>query len=263
MAGKVLVPISEHINRLVACRLQFDIMGVENLIVARTDAEAATLLTSNIDQRDHFFILGSTNPNLEPLVNVMNKARDSGKTGAALQAVEDNWIESAGIKLYHEAVADALSKAGKSHLLSDFVAKASKLSNSDARALAKSLGVNPYWCWYAPRVNEGFFRYQGGTSACISRAIAYGPYADLIWMETKKPIYAQAKEFADGVRAAHPDIMLAYNLSPSFNWDAAGMSDEEIKSYIPRLAKLGFAWQFITLGGVSFQFCNNSSILMP
>jgi isocitrate lyase len=248
MAGKVLVPVSEHINRLVACRLQFDIMGVENIIVARTDAEAATLLTSNIDARDHPFVLGSTNPNLPALVTAMEQARAQGKTGAALQAVEDKWLESAGIKLYHEAVADALKAAGKD--ATDFLRKAVSLSNTDARALAKSLGVNPFWCWNTPRVTEGFFRYQGGTKACIARGIAYAPYADLIWMETKKPIYAQAKEFAEGVKAVSPHTMLAYNLSPSFNWDAAGMSDEEIRSYIPRLAALGFVWQFITLGGV-------------
>jgi len=74
MAGKVLVPIAEHINRLIAIRLQYDIMGVENLVVARTDSEAATLITTNIDDRDHFFILGSTNESLAPLVTIMNEA---------------------------------------------------------------------------------------------------------------------------------------------------------------------------------------------
>ena len=249
MAGKVLVPISEHINRLVACRLQFDIMGTETIIVARTDAEAATLITSTIDSRDHPFILGSTNPKLKPLNTVMNEAQAAGKTGAALQAVEDKWIEDAGIKLYHEAVADALKAAGKGAAVADFVKKAAKLSNDDARALAKSLGVNPFWCWDAPRVREGFYRYQGGTPACVVRGAAYARYADLCWMETKKPIYAQAKEFADGVHAVVPHAILAYNLSPSFNWDAAGMSDTQISSFIHDLAKLGFHWQFITLGG--------------
>ncbi len=52
--------------------------------------------------------------------------------------------------------------------------------------------------------------------------------------------------------AACPDVMLAYNLSPSFNWDAAGMSDSEIQSFIHELGKLGFVWQFITLAGVRF-----------
>lgn len=71
-------------------------------------------------------------------------------------------------------------------------------------------------------------------------------------METKKPIYNQALQFSRGIHAAYPGKFLAYNLSPSFNWDAAGMSDDEIKNFISELGKLGFVWQFITLGGVSF-----------
>lgn len=248
MAGKVLVPSSEHINRLVAVRLQFDIMGVENLIVARTDAEAATLITSNIDARDHAFILGSTVAS-KPLVTVMAEAQRAGKSGEALQAVEDSWLADAKIKLYQEAVVDALKEAKKDSAIPEFLAKVPSLSNLEARALAASYGVSPFWDWDAPRVREGFLRYQGGTQACVSRAISYAPYADLIWMETKKPIHAQAREFSQGVHAAHPEVMLAYNLSPSFNWDAAGMSDGEIGSFIADLGKLGFVWQFITLGG--------------
>ncbi|KAJ8324900.1 isocitrate lyase 1 [Batrachochytrium dendrobatidis] len=249
MAGKVLVPIMEHINRLIAVRLQFDIMGVDNLIVARTDAEAATLLTSTIDTRDHYFILGSTNPDLKPLATVMIAAQSSGKTGNELQAVETEWLKNANIMLYHEAVVLALNASGKSSMCADFTAKAASLSNSDARALAKSLGVDPHFDWDAPRVREGYYRYQGGTPACVARGSAYAKYADLIWMETKKPIYEQAKQFAEGVHKVLPEAMLSYNLSPSFNWDAAGMSDEKISSFIGDLAKLGFTWQFITLGG--------------
>ena len=254
MAGKVLVPISEHINRLVAIRLQFDIMGVENLIVARTDSEAATLITSNIDDRDHPFILGSTNPSLPPLVAVMNDAEKAGKSGDDLQAVEDAWIASANLQLFSEVLANGLSKQGVPKATIDrFVARFARSSYPDAVSIAqKEFGLKniPHWDWDAPRTREGFYRYQGGTQCAIVRAIEYAPYADALWMETKKPILAQAREFALGVHAVRPGHWLAYNLSPSFNWEAAGLNAKDTKDYIWELGKLGFCWQFITVSAL-------------
>ncbi len=58
LGGKVLVPTKEAINKLVAARLAADVMGVPTLIVARTDADAANLITSDIDARDHKFLDG-------------------------------------------------------------------------------------------------------------------------------------------------------------------------------------------------------------
>ena len=62
LGGKVLVPTQEAINKLIAARLAADTMGVPTLIVARTDADAANLLTSDIDERDRKFITGERTP---------------------------------------------------------------------------------------------------------------------------------------------------------------------------------------------------------
>lgn len=254
MAGKVLVPISEHINRLVAIRLQYDIMGVENLVIARTDSEAATLITSNIDDRDHAFIFGSTNPDLPPLVNVMTDAENAGKSGDDLQAVEDAWTASANLQLFSETLANALSAQGASKATVDrFISHVAHSSFPQAVVIAqREFGLKsvPYWNWDTPRTREGFYRYQGGTQCAIKRSIEYAPYADALWMETKKPILAQAQEFAHGVHAARPGHWLAYNLSPSFNWEAAGLNSQDMKGFVWELGKLGFVWQFITLGGL-------------
>ena len=58
LGGKVLVPTQEAINKLIAARLAADVCGVPTVLVARTDADAADLLTSDIDERDHKFISG-------------------------------------------------------------------------------------------------------------------------------------------------------------------------------------------------------------
>ncbi|KAI0974079.1 isocitrate lyase [Xylaria arbuscula] len=255
MAGKVLVPISEHINRLVAIRAQADIMGSDLLAIARTDAEAATLITTTIDPRDHAFIIGSTNPNVQPLNDLIFAAEQAGKTGEQLQAIEDAWLKEANLKRFDEAVADAIAASptvtgDKKALLKQYTAQAKGKSNTEARAIAQGiLGTEVYFNWDAPRVREGYYRLKGGCDCAINRAIAYAPYADAIWMESKLPDFEQAKEFADGVHAVWPEQKLAYNLSPSFNWKTA-MPRAEQETYIKRLASLGYCWQFITLAGL-------------
>jgi len=109
----------------------------------------------------------------------------------------------------------------------------------------------------AARSNEGYYRIRGCNEFCIKRAIAWTDACDMLWMETGKPIMAQAQQFSSAVKAARPGTMLAYNLSPSFNWDAAGMTDAQMQSFVWDLAKMGFCWQFITLAGFH---CNALSI---
>jgi len=158
MGGKVLVPTQEAVSKLVAARLAADVMGVPTVLVARTDAESANLLTSDVDERDRPFIAGSE------------------------------------------------------------------------------------------RTSEGFFRVRAGLESAIARAVAYAPYVDLLWCETGHPDLAEARQFAEGVRARYPDKMLAYNCSPSFNWKKK-LDDKTIASFQRELAAMGYKFQFITLAG--------------
>ncbi|KAH0454713.1 hypothetical protein IEQ34_016637 [Dendrobium chrysotoxum] len=260
MAGKVLVAVSEHINRLVAARLQFDVMGVETVLVARTDAVAATLIQSNVDLRDHQFILGATNPDLRrrSLAAVLSAAMAAGKTGADLQDIEDDWLSRAGLMTFSEAVINVINRQNlpeyeKQRRVNEWAAATeySKcVSNEQGREIAERLGAGEiFWDWDIARTREGFYRFRGSVEAAVVRGRAFAPHADLIWMETSSPDLVECGKFAQGMKASHPEIMLAYNLSPSFNWDAAGMTDEEMREFIPRIAKMGFCWQFITLGG--------------
>jgi isocitrate lyase len=249
MAGKVLVPAAEHCSRLIAARLQADICGTETLIVARTDAEAATLLSNNVDPRDHMFIKGTTNKDLLGLNEMIAEATARGAPNSEIIAINESWVAKANLCTYAEAVAAELKAKGKADKIAEFEAAIKRKHNNDARKIARSFGVDPYWCWEKPRTTEGYYRIKAGLAMCIERAIAYSPYADLIWMETGKPGITLAKSFADGVRAEVPHQLFAYNLSPSFNWDASGLTDAQIGSLQDELGREGFVWQFITLAG--------------
>ena len=96
------------------------------------------------------------------------------------------------------------------------------------------------------RTEEGFYRTNAGVEQAIARALSYAPYADLIWCETSEPDHDHARRFAEAVHEQFPGKLLAYNCSPSFNWRSK-LSDDEIEGFQDELAKLGYAFQFVTL----------------
>ena len=99
------------------------------------------------------------------------------------------------------------------------------------------------------RTSDGFWKIKGGLDMGCERGQAYAEYADLVWCETSKPCLKEAKRFADAVKGAVPDAMLAYNCSPSFNWKKSIPSEQELADFQKELGKMGFKFQFITLAG--------------
>ena len=317
MSGKVLVSSQEHIDRLVASRLQADIMGSDLLVVARTDAEGANLLDTNIDPKDHVFILGTTNSNLPPLADIVRLATEKferrqnpqpyqnnlamlrskfpglaenveniwkiqdqiaeakgkqqhtkeleSKEILAITALSAQWLKDAHLKTYYEAVVEAIqssNKPNKEELLLTWKMKndplkgnstsyepLNALSHKEAVDTAKNLGIEIHWDWEAPRTFEGYYQIDGGVDMAIARGRAFAPYADMLWMETASPDLEEAEHFSKGIKSSYPNKFLAYNLSPSFNWDKFGMSNQEIEAYQDKLGQMGYVWQFITLAG--------------
>lgn len=193
--------------------------GTDLVAIARTDAEAATLITTTIDPRDHGFILGSTNPNLQALNDLMVAAEQTGKLGPELQRIEDEWLAAANLQRFDDAVLAAIDAsklaADKGELKKRYLAQAKGKSNLEARAVARGLlGTDVFFDWDAPRTREGYYRLKGGCDCAVNRAIAYGPYCDAIWMESKLPDFAQAKEFAEGVHAVWPEKKYVSPFSP-------------------------------------------------
>ncbi len=312
--GKVLVGQDEQNRRLNAARLQLDIMRVPGIIVARTDAEAATFLDNRTDERDQPFILGATNPEmpsyrvgflailktlnelgldevrghllfevpetelrratawlarvgLMPLIERNARVAREAAVGTAvdgrlidgvLDAIDarysDIWQAEAGLKTYAEAVAEVLElRAGEGERfdisLEDWRAFARAAAFSEVREKAESLGIRITWDPELPKTPEGLYQVQGGIDYAIARSLAAAPFADLLWMETKTANLEEARRFAQAIHAGHPDKMLAYNLSPSFNWDTTGLTDDEMRRFPEELGKLGFVFNFITYGG--------------
>ncbi|MDQ3483489.1 MAG: isocitrate lyase, partial [Pseudomonadota bacterium] len=159
LGGKVLIPTQAAIRNLDAARLAADVAGVPTILVARTDAESAKLLTSDVDERDLPFTTGE-------------------------------------------------------------------------------------------RTAEGFFRLRddSGLDNCIARAKAFATHAALLWFETSHPNLDEARAFADAVHRDFPGKMLAYNCSPSFNWEAK-LDRETIAKFQTELGAMGYKFQFVTLAG--------------
>jgi len=307
-AGKVLVGVDEQIKRLNAARFQLDVMNVPGLIVARTDAEAATFLEGRSDERDHPFILGATNVDLPTYklgyLTILRKLRRLGvddarghllfkisdaeydeasawlaRTGVArtlelsvqafqqadgpsaeelLESIEtrylEAWLSEANLTSYPQAAADVIefrANEGESFDMSaeEWLAFANHTSFHAARARARSMGIDITWDCESSKTPEGFYQVQGGIDYAIARSLAVAPFADILWMETKTADLADARRFAEAIHAEFPAKLLAYNLSPSFNWDTTGMSDEEMRRFPEELGKLGFVFNFITYGG--------------
>ncbi len=308
-AGKVLVGQDEQNKRLNAARFQLDIMRVPGIIVARTDAEAATFLDNRSDERDQPFILGATNLDLPSyrvgflailkalndlgleeirghllfalpgpellrarawldqvglmalIERTVETARDAGvgsPIDRLLDAIDTRyaeiWQEEAGLKTYGEAVADVLElRIGEGQpfdlSLEEWRSFASRASFSEIRDKADSLGIQVAWDPELPKTPDGYYQVQGGIDYAIAKSLAAAPFADLLWMETKTADLEDARRFALAIHAEYPDKMLAYNLSPSFNWDTTGLSDDEMRNFPEELGKLGFVFNFITYGG--------------
>jgi len=251
LAGKVLVPVGEHINRLNAARFQWDMMGCENLVIARTDSESGKLLSSAIDVRDHEFILGATE-DTEPLAEQLQAMELKGAAGPEIDKFEAEWVKQHKLVTFDEAVEAHLKAEGGD--ASEYLSKTAAdhdMSLTKRRILASQFSKKPVvWSCDVPRTREGFYHYRAGLPAATKRAIEFAPYADLLWLETADPSVSKAAGFAREIREQHPGKLLVYNLSPSFNWMAHGFDEASLKSFIWDLAKEGIILQLISLAGL-------------
>src|ERR1700761_6219324 len=166
----------------------------------------------------------------------------------------DAWQNDAGLMTYAEAVADLLEFAeseGESRDMSveEWRQFAQRAPLYTAREKARELGADPGWDCERAKTPEGYYQIRGGIPYAIAKSLAAAPFADILWMETKTADLVDAREFAEAIHAEFPDQMLAYNLSPSFNWDTTGMTDDEMRAFPEELGKMGFVFNFITYGG--------------
>lgn len=255
LAGKVLVPTGEHINRLHAARFQWDVMGTENLVIARTDSESGKLISSAIDVRDHEFILGVAEPGMAPIAETIQVMEASGASGPEIDAFEADWVKKTRLVTFDEAAVHQMQAQGvsgdKIKAYTDTVKSDPNMGISKRRILANSYVETPiHFDWDVPRTREGFYHFRAGMQAATKRAIAFGPYADLLWVETGDPNVEVAAKLGRAVRDVYPGKGLVYNLSPSFNWMAHGFTNESLKSFIWDIAKEGFVLQLISLAGL-------------
>ncbi|MCV7206709.1 isocitrate lyase [Mycolicibacterium peregrinum] len=198
----------------------------------------------------------------EGLTNTIAEAVKAHVAGDSVDAMFDKvesafveaWQADAGLNTYGEAVAELLEfreREGEPAAMSaaDWRGFAARASLYTAQEKARELGADVPWDCERVKTPEGYYQVRGGIPYAIAKSLAAAPFADILWMETKTADLADAKQFADAIHAEFPDQMLAYNLSPSFNWDTTGMTDDEMRAFPAELGKMGFVFNFITYGG--------------
>ena len=166
----------------------------------------------------------------------------------------DVWQDEAGIETYAEAVAErmafrtneGLQLAMTNEQWREFASTAGFYAS---REKARAMGVDVVWDCEHAKTPDGYYQVRGGIDYAIAKSLAAAPFADILWMETKTADLHEAKKFAAAIHAKFPDKMLAYNLSPSFNWDTTGMDDEQMRAFPIALGQMGFVFDFITYGG--------------
>jgi isocitrate lyase len=157
LAENVLVPTGQHIETLTAARLAADVLGIPSLIIARSGADAASLLTSDIDERDDEFLTGE-------------------------------------------------------------------------------------------RTADGFHRVEPGWYACVTRELAFAPYADVLWLETPAPDLDVARAFACIIHSQYPDKLLAYSSTRPFTGQTH-QDGKSIAQFRLELAAMGYQFQSATSPG--------------
>lgn len=257
LGGTVLVPTSTHLTRLLATRFQWDVMGTENIIIARTDSCNSKLLSSNSDPRDHKYIKGIITPDTnawsETVIDLEMKEVPQNQISDA----ENEWYGTNELCTIDEAI-KLQTTSGEYNKYVDLTNKVMKqkdrhyLSIRERLQLAKQCAPTKdiYFDYEAPRTKEGYFMFNGCMEAAIERSKTFAPFADMLWQETKTPDLTQAKSFANEIHKELKNSKFVYNLSPSFNWSKHGFIDETLKSFIWDLANEGFVLQLVSLAGL-------------
>ncbi|MGH3639439.1 MAG: isocitrate lyase ICL2 [Mycobacterium sp.] len=166
----------------------------------------------------------------------------------------DAWQADAGLETYGEAVAELIAFREREGeplevKVADWRQFAATASLYAAREKARELGVDVPWDCERAKTPEGYYQVRGGIPYAIAKSLAAAPFCDILWMETKTADLDDARQFAHAIHAVYPDKMLAYNLSPSFNWDTTGMTDDQMRAFPAAIGKMGFVFNFMTYGG--------------
>ncbi|VUC38192.1 unnamed protein product [Clonostachys rosea] len=230
--GHTVVSTREYLRRLGAARLQLDIMGAETLILCRCDIDGAQYITTNIDPRDHPYILGAT-VDVEPLASL-------GDVGAA--EVKE-WKRRAKVKTFDETV--------ESHATGEEITEYRHLVKSkqvcslqERQKIAEQVlkGKKVFFDWESARTYDGRYLYSPSVQAILDRSQAAAPLGDATWARMDL-VMDKIVQFHNEFRKFYPERLFAGGYSATIPFAKMGYSDEDMKDFHKTLAKLGIVWQ--------------------
>lgn len=239
--GRTVIPTCEYLDRLKAARVQLDVLGADTMLLSRCDLDHADYITSIVDPRDHWYVVGATK-SVGAYQTAISKALESGQD---FRQAKSEWDSAAGLMTFDEAVKQQATQPCYEAYTSALSSETSPASLYRRRQLAREAGTDVSFDCELPRTSLGQYRIRPTVQGIVERALAAIPFTDVTWARMDFPIMSDIREFHESVLRVYPERLFGFGWGGHYDFsEAAGFAKGSLETLSADLARdYNIVWQ--------------------